>query len=648
MPDGETPETNPEREGAPASGAEAPVSGSPQHTSPSAAPPSPEPLGADVAPGATAVPDTPLPSAARGRKGAWAALAVLCAIAGTVGSVLGARAVVHTDNVKARQAFPRTSAEIDSTLKLDLQHEEDLVISASTFFAGNPKATARQFDAWVHWSRALRRYPELQRLGLVALVRSPELAAFEAQVSGHPLKPGSHSTQPAGKALRLVPAGTRSFYCLTAVELARGSARPTAAGLDHCALTPALLASRDSANSVYASASAAHGPGLEVLAPVYQNNLPPAGFDARRAAFVGWLRGVLAPEVVLRETLAGHPGYAIHLRQSSGGSDVVFVGATPQPGSQSSTANLHGGWTVRTFGPTAATVSVFTDAAALALLITGTLLSILLGLLIFLLGTAGSPLLGTAGSRTPAPDAPEVPHEELYDALTGLPNRALLLDRADRMLARAGRLSDSLVGALFIDIDWFKDINDKLGVAAGDELLRIVAERLEDVVRTHDTVGRLEGDKFVVLVESAARGMRLDSLARRVMEVLHKPVELEGFGPSFSLTVSIGVAFGRYATPDDLLHDAEHAMHTAEAAGRDRFTVFNANMRSVIEGRGELEVELNTALQEKQLFLLYQPIFDLIEPKRWPLSRRSIRWQHPPSAVCCPPTTSFRWRRKPG
>ncbi len=125
-----------------------------------------------------------------------------------------------------------------------------------------------------------------------------------------------------------------------------------------------------------------------------------------------------------------------------------------------------------------------------------------------------------------------MPRAELYDELTGLPNRALLLDRAERMLARAGRSRTRSSGALFIDIDWFKDINDKLGRQAGDQLLQIVAERLGNVVRTHDTVGRLEGDEFVVLVESAARGMRLDSLARRVMEVLHRPIELDDFGPA--------------------------------------------------------------------------------------------------------------------
>ena len=126
--------------------------------------------------------------------------------------------------------------------------------------------------------------------------------------------------------------------------------------------------------------------------------------------------------------------------------------------------------------------------------------------------------------------------------------------------------------------------------------------------------------------------MRLDSLARRVMEVLHRPVELDDFGPTFAMTVSIGIAFGRYATPEELLRDAQEAMRAAEAAGRDRYTLFNANVRSVIEGRGELEDELNAALAQKQLFLLYEPIFDL-STGGVAGAEALIRWQHPTRGV---------------
>jgi diguanylate cyclase (GGDEF)-like protein len=192
-----------------------------------------------------------------------------------------------------------------------------------------------------------------------------------------------------------------------------------------------------------------------------------------------------------------------------------------------------------------------------------------------------------------------------------------------------------LAGALFVDIDRLQDVNEKLGTAAGDQLLRIVGERLQRVVRAHDTVGRLGGDEFVILVESAARGIRLDSLARRIIEALHKPVELDDFGPSFVLTASIGVAFGRYATPEDMLRDARLALASAKAAGKDRYTLFNANMRTVIEGRAVLEVELNAALAQQQFFLLYQPIFDL-GTRRMVGLESVIRWQHPTQGVVAP------------
>ena len=191
------------------------------------------------------------------------------------------------------------------------------------------------------------------------------------------------------------------------------------------------------------------------------------------------------------------------------------------------------------------------------------------------------------------------------------------------------------MGALFVAIDWFNDVNAKFGETAGDQLLGIVADRLQNVVRAHDSVGRIGGDEFVILAESPARGVRLDSLARRVIEALHEPVELDGFGPSFAMTASIGVAFGRYESPDDLWRDAQLAMHAAVAAGRDRYTLFNANMRSVIEGRGVLEAELNTGLAEKQLFLLYQPIYDL-NTRRVAGLEAHIRWQHPTEGVLSP------------
>jgi diguanylate cyclase (GGDEF)-like protein len=338
------------------------------------------------------------------------------------------------------------------------------------------------------------------------------------------------------------------------------------------------------------------------------------------------VREVISPDVVLGTAMRGHLDAAARLRYRTAATSVLFTSGTPVPRAQTRTFALNDGWTLKSFGPPA-DGGIFANGRARALLIGGCLLSVVLALLIMLLGSS------RGGVR--APRSRSVGHEDLYDALTGLPNRGLTLDLAERMLARTGRQSGVLAGALIVDVDWFKDVNDKLGTAAGDQLLVTVAERLARVVRGQDTVGRLEGDRFVVLVESAARGVRLDSLARRVIEAMHKPVELAGFGPSFYVTASIGIAYGQYSGTDELLRDARLALSAAKAAGKDGYTVFNANMRSVIEGRGVLEAELNTALQSRQLFLLYQPIRDLASSKVVAVEAL-IRWQHPKQGVLAP------------
>jgi diguanylate cyclase (GGDEF)-like protein len=576
-----------------------------------------------------------------GRRAVWAAIAVLCVAGGVIGSLLVAHTVAHNDTTSAQQASQQSSAAIASTVKLTLLREEDLRIGGSTYFAGNSRTTPAEFDRWAHWARTLRHFPELEQLGLVALVHGSELPAFAARVSGQ-ASPASTTSAAAGASatattapqLKITPAGARPFYCVTLANLARHPNENPPAGSDYCAKGTALLVARDSAQTGTAVVSAEDATALEMTTPVYKGNQPPATLGGRMGAFVGWLRQVFVPSVLLESALRSHPADAVRVSYSNGPARVVYTGGTPQPGAPSTTTNLRDGWTVQGFG-TAVSTGMLSDGNALALLILGGVLSALLGMLVFVLGT-GRPQETVAAETPNAPEeTPEAPAEDLHDALTGLPNRALMLDRAECMLARAGRQSGLLVGALFIDIDWFTDVNERLGEVAGDQILKIVAERLEAVVRAGDTVGRLGDDEFVLLVESAARGARLDNLARRVVEALHKPFELDGFGPSFFLTASIGVAFGRYATPEDLLRDAQLALHAAKSAGKDRYTLFNANMRSVIEGRGDLEAELNAALTDKQFFLLYEPIYDVATGRVAGLEAL-IRWLHPKRGVMLP------------
>jgi diguanylate cyclase (GGDEF)-like protein len=192
----------------------------------------------------------------------------------------------------------------------------------------------------------------------------------------------------------------------------------------------------------------------------------------------------------------------------------------------------------------------------------------------------------------------ELSHQALHDPLTGLPNRALVLDRAEQMIARAARTPGAAIGALFIDIDGFKQFNDGLGHASGDQLLRVFGERLQRAAREQDTVGRLAGDEFVVLVECSADDPTPKRLAERLTEVLREPVELDDGRRIPVVTASIGVTVGRYATPDALLRDADLALYSAKAAGKDRHALFEAGTYASIDGPVKLDADLASALRD--------------------------------------------------
>jgi diguanylate cyclase (GGDEF)-like protein len=502
-----------------------------------------------------------------------ALVAVLVLLAGTAASLLGAHALARSEAAKGRLAFHLASAEIASTLGLAIQHEEDLVVSASAFVTGNPHASAADFDRWAESVHAMQRYPELQDIGLVTLVPAPRVMAFEARMTAHPLRPlGPSSTMPRGS-FEILPQGDRPYYCFAVAGLSRNARTFLPAGLDYCAFAPALLATRDSGRSSYAPFLFKGMQMLGVETPVYRGGSVPHTESGRRRAFSGWLGVLLVPDLVVDRALEGHPNVAVVFRYSSATSHVAFAsGHAPGRTPQSNTIDLHTGWTVQTFGPRIGG-GVFADRNALTLLFGGTLLSAVLALLLLVLATGRRRALALVAEKTR-----ELSHQALHDTLTGLPNRALVLDRAAQALARAARRPGTTAGALFIDIDGFKRVNDNLGHAAGDQLLRIVGQRLQSTVRDQDTVGRLGGDEFVVLVESTAEGGALDVLADRLTEVLREPVELEDGHRIFSITASIGVALGQYATPDDLLRDADLALYAAKAAGKDRYALFDASL----------------------------------------------------------------------
>ena len=256
-----------------------------------------------------------------------------------------------------------------------------------------------------------------------------------------------------------------------------------------------------------------------------------------------------------------------------------------------------------------------------ALTLVALAVSLVLAALVVFLGVGRARAQRVAAGR-----ADELRHQELHDMLTGLPNRALIADRLEQLLGRARR-SGTTCAAVFIDLDDFRIVNDSLGPAAGDQLLVAVADRLTSMLCEIGTVGRMGGDEFVALLDGGELGPSPDLVAGRLLDVIRQPFELDGVA-SLSITASAGVAVGLPATGNDLLRDAEVALHRAKAAGKDRAETFVAAMQSEVSRRIELEFDLRSAVDEDQFALVYQPIYRL-EDLAVVGVEALLRWNHP-------------------
>jgi diguanylate cyclase (GGDEF)-like protein len=222
-----------------------------------------------------------------------------------------------------------------------------------------------------------------------------------------------------------------------------------------------------------------------------------------------------------------------------------------------------------------------------------------------------------------------------HDALTGLPNRTLILDRVEQMLARSTR-SQTPVAALFIDLDNFKSINDTLGHGVGDELLRAVAARLDSAIRGADALGRLGGDEFVVISEELSLAVGPELIAERLLDALKQPFKLGADKETrVTVTASIGIAAGDHTSAEELLRNADIAMYRAKWDGKNRHVVFETDMQDTIQNRMELEMDLREALENDEFFLAYQPTIDLSDMSPTGVEAL-IRWKHPVRGIVQP------------
>jgi diguanylate cyclase (GGDEF)-like protein len=551
--------------------------------------------------------------------------AVAVALVGIIGSVIAARTVTQNEVQRSRQHLASASTEISSTLKLALQREQDLVVGVGAFFLETPNASEADFVQWTEGVRAFERYPELQSIGVLQVVPAAQVSDFAARAIADP--PGPLT---ASGTFQIIPAGARPYYCLVAVSQSRITRSAAPAGVDECdtARGSGLLNARDSGQGAYELLRDGKTTELGISTPIYRGGAVPASAQGRVQAFVGWTDEQIFPRALLAAALEGHRNAAVALYYGTGSSKVTFMAGSAPTGARSTTISLHNGWHVEVFGALTPG-GVLGDPYALAPLLGGILLSLLLAALIYLLGTGRSRALSLVHERTD-----ELRHQALHDSLTGLPNRVLIVDRIDQMLARARR-SHIPVAALFLDLDDFKDINDTLGHTVGDELLVSVGSRLASVLREEDTVGRLGGDEFVVLVEGASLAAGAEVVAQRILDVLETPFEIAGNVVPLLVTASIGVAVGDRVTPEELLRDADIALYRAKAAGKRRAVVFSPAMQVIVESHRNLAVDLNRALDADQFFLLYQPTVDLATGA-FNGVEALLRWQHPERGVVQP------------
>lgn len=215
----------------------------------------------------------------------------------------------------------------------------------------------------------------------------------------------------------------------------------------------------------------------------------------------------------------------------------------------------------------------------------------------------------------------------MRDALTGLPNRTFLTEYLEKCVARAERQKDYCFAILFLDLDRFKLVNDRMGHAVGDELLIAVAQRLELCVRKNDVVSRIGGDEFTILLDDIRNVSDATRIAGDIVDMLSKPILVTGNDIWISPSIGISIS-GRGKDAPGLLRDADMAMYRAKEAGRARYEVFDTNMHAQAVARLKLETDLALAVERQEFRLFYQPVVALQTGKISGFEAL-LRWEHP-------------------
>jgi diguanylate cyclase (GGDEF)-like protein len=560
-------------------------------------------------------------------------IAVVILVIGLALSILGAQAWRSSVRESQTAAFASAAAEVSATTETLLRRDTDFLATLDTVLTMRPDLGQSDFSRWYAGLEGWERQAGGLGTTVIRSVPRSQLSSFLARRNAQ-----DEFRALVSDTILPVRADGRSRYCLYSTgESIVGSLAPQLAREvqgDWCEATSPIgriqvprqnLVAETGGLVVFPGGEAGHKT-LYLERAFYSPGGEVGTAAQRREAVKGWVISSFAIPALLDKALEGQHGLAVSLYHANTSQGTELIGRegprSPRGAySQTSVANIEGPWSISVRGTVATGLSA--GAQSLIVLAIGIVVTLLAAALTLVLTRSRERALGMVEEKTG-----ELRHQALHDALTGLPNRILALDRADQMLRRARR-QNTAVAALYLDVDGFKSVNDTFGHAAGDELLRTVADRLSGVVREGDTAARLAGDEFVVLVEGSTLDAGPELVAERLLEVLRQPCDMTAtIGRQLSLTASIGVCSGLRDTAEELLRDADLALYEAKTSGRNRYAMFESSMQVTMQDRLTLEMDLAEALDQEELFLLYQPTFDLRSEEIVGVEAL-LRWAHP-------------------
>ena len=559
------------------------------------------------------------PGDALGSLRLWNVVAGVVLVVGLTMTAFGAVAWHDHVQSQADQSFEANAFSVSAAVSTALRRDIDFVATQRAGVVAVPGLTNRQLAVWYQSIDIAHRFPGGVGFAFVERVLPFQLNVFGGEVLADPL-----INEPVTAPYAVFPPGQRAQYCLQRFGIATSAAaKLIPATFDFCSATippgnsrspiPRLLdeATKSGKTTVLAAGKIAKTDGIADLfvtfSPVYSGVGAPTTVAARVAHLRGWIVATFSGNQLLRSNLKTQHGLSanvVFVQPGSGPVTIASSGQAPHGAlfSRALRFQADGSWIVRVNGSAQSWATV----QAIGIGVFGAGLSALLFLLFMLLTRSRALALRMVDKRTR-----QLRHMALYDPLTDLPNRQLIFDRAEQLLIRARR-HPIVAGALFIDLDEFKEVNDTFGHQVGDALLKAIGSRLSEALRASDTVGRLGGDEFVVLVEGDLGGVGPEIVAQQLLAEFAKPFALPGTDiEPLRISASIGVAVGARSGPADLLRDADVALYMAKARGKHGYVVFRSDMQMDLVDRPASEWAADGPPTRDERHRVHPAAFDL-------------------------------------